>query len=394
MTNTMMVKGILGITIVGVVVFCFVFFRNRRGEITLVITASLAALIIGEFALRFFLPQIGTYGNMFEYDSTLGWKFVPNSKGRIVLIPGAVVNTIETNSLGFRDHAPSDSKKNKIMVLGDSFVSNVSANDEDVFTEIMENQRKDSDVLNFGVNGYGEVQEYLLLKKWIDVINPDLIILVVYLENDFGDNIGNYWLYSRPYASFEGEDSILTLHPQSPVQPAQPEANSRGLLSKSHINRLVTRTIQNLFFKKADSVNIAPEFYTCQSPLSDDYHLRYRVLEALLLKIATLAKEKNVPIVFALAPSMLQVDDKLWELFLEKNRSENKKFIRSLPNDKLMDFAANNNLLMLDLFPTLLLKNRKNVMLYHPREQHWTKEGNRVVANALLDYLKSKSLIE
>ena len=112
------------------------------------------------------------------------------------------------------------------------------------------------------------------------------------------------------------------------------------------------------------------------------------------MKIATLAKEKNIPIVFALAPSMVQVNDELWESFLKKNRNTKKEFIRSLPNDKLMQFGAKNNLLMLDLLPALLSENRKNVMLYHPREQHWTKEGNRVVADALLDYLKSKSLIE
>ena len=33
-------------------------------------------------------------------------------------------------------------------------------------------------------------------------------------------------------------------------------------------------------------------------------------------------------------------------------------------------------------------------MLYHLVDQHWTKEGNQFVANALIDYLESKSLIE
>jgi len=83
----------------------------------------------------------------------------------MVLTPGAVANTIQTNSLGFRDHAPPSNKKNRIMVLGDSFVSNVSVKDDEVFTEIMETRMKDSDVMNFGVNAYGEVQEYLLLKN-------------------------------------------------------------------------------------------------------------------------------------------------------------------------------------------------------------------------------------
>jgi hypothetical protein len=391
MTHYAIIKGVFGILLITATILCLVLLKERRGEITLLIISSIIALIICEFTLRIFFPQVAEYNKMFEYDSTLGWKFLANAKGRMVLAPGGPpATTIETNSLGFRDHNPFNSKKNKIMVLGDSFVSNVSVKDEDVFTEIMENQLKDTDVLNFGVNAYGEVQEYLLLKKWIDVINPNLIVLVVYLENDFGDNMGEYWLYSRPYASFEGKDSILTLHPQSTVQPPK---KSDGLFSKSHFNVLLSRTIEALF-SKTDSVGIRPEFYLCQSPVSDDYLLQYRILEELLLKIAALAKEKNIPVVFALAPSNLQVEDKLWESFVARYRSTKPKLIRSLPNDRLMNFAANNNLLMLDLLPILLKENRMNGTIYHPIDLHWTKEANHVVANTLIDYIKSKSLIE
>ena len=90
----------------------------------------------------------------------------------------------------------------------------------------------------------------------------------------------------------------------------------------------------------------------------------------------------------------MQIEDELWESFLKKNQKNQKKYLRSLPNDRLMEFAKRNHLLMLDFFPLLLQESKRNVKLYHPVEQHWTKEGNRVVANALIDYLESKSLIE
>ena len=120
--------------------------------------------------------------------------------------------------MGFRDHAPSANKKRKLLVLGDSFVSNISVKDNEVFTEIMEDQLKKYDVLNFGVSGYGQVQEYLLLQQLIKTIKPDIVLLIIYVQNDFTDNIGPYWGYSRPYASLEGEDSILVIHPQSKNQ--------------------------------------------------------------------------------------------------------------------------------------------------------------------------------
>jgi hypothetical protein len=392
MSNSMIVKGTIAILILGIVLFSFAFFKKKRKEIALLITSSVIALLIGELLLRMFWPQITEYGNMFTNDSTLGWKFISNGKGRMVH-PGATQNTIETNSLGFRDHAPSPDKKKKLLVLGDSFVSNISVKDEDVFTEIMEGRLKNYDVLNFGVNGYGQVQEYLLLKKWLHMINPEVVILVIYLQNDFADNSGDYWLYPRPYASLDGKDSILTLRQQSKDQRIKNYEGPSNLLSKSHLNRLITRTINNLL-SKPDSLYIATEFYSCRWPISEDYHLRFRIMEELLLKIATLGKEKDVPVVFALVPSILQVEDELWELFLEKNSKARQSYIRSLPNDQLMQFAKQNHLFMIDFLPVFIQESKNNIKLYNPIEQHWTKDGNRFVASSLIDFLKSNSLIE
>lgn len=389
MNITLIIKGVIIILIVVIVTLCLIFLRNKRKEITLVVISSGIALIVGEFALRSFLPQTTDYGHMIVYDSTLGWKFIPNGKGAMAH-RGTHPNVIETNSLGFRDHAPSEKKKKKIMVLGDSFVANIALEDREVFTEIMEDKLKEYDVLNFGVSGYGQVQEYLLLEKWIDVIDPDVVILVVYLQNDFANNMGTHGLYARPSASLEGRDSILTIHKQS-LDPKN-KTGFHNLFSKSHINWLVTRAINNLF-PTADSLYVT-EVYTCQSPIPDDHRAAFNIMERLLIKIAELGKEKNVPVIFALAPSILQVDNELWTFFLEQNSFRKKKYIRSSPNDRLMQFAKANSILMLDLLPVFLEEGKRNVKCYHPVEQHWTKEGNEVVANVLIDYLKDSSLIE
>ena len=389
MSNTLIIKGVIIILIAVIVALCLIFIKNKRKEITLVIISSVMAIIVGEFALRSFLPQTTEYGHMIAYDSTLGWKFVSNGKG-VMAHRGTPPNVIETNSLGFRDHAPSEKKTKKLMVLGDSFVANIALADKEVFTEIMEDQLEEYDVLNFGVNGYGQVQEYLLLEKWINVIDPDVVMLIIYPQNDFADNMGTHRFYARPSASLEGGDSILTIHRQ--LKDHKIEKGFDGILSKSHVNWLVTRALNNLF-SKPDSLYLT-EFYTCQSPIPGEYRAAFKIMQELLIRIASVAKEKNVPVVFALAPSILQVDDELWKLFLERNSVAKKNYVRSSPNDRLMQFAKDNNLLMLDLLPVFLEEGKKNVKFYHPVEQHWTKEGNRVVANALMDFLESKSLIE
>ncbi len=377
---------------IGTITFAFLFFRTKRKEITLLAVSIAIAMIVSEFSLRIFLPQISNHVRMFEPDPTLGWKFISNGKWKIVY-PGGIRNVIEINSMGFRDHTPPSDQKRKLLVLGDSFVSNISVKDNEVFTEVMEDQLKNYDVLNFGVVGYGQVQEYLLLQKWIKEIKPDVVLLIIYFGNDFIDNIGAYWGISRPYASLEGQDSVLVIHPESHPQSKNQQKDSSSILSKSHLNILINRSL-NKIFQEYDSSLAPPEFYSCQWPVPEREDLMFRIMGELLLKIANLGKENDVPVVFALAPSLVQIKDELWESFLKKNIIYQKKFLRSLPNDRLMEFGKRNDLLMLDLFPKLHQESKTNVDLYHPAEQHWTREGNRVVANALIDYLESKSLID
>lgn len=391
MASTLLIKIIIALLGIGTITFAFLFFKTKRREIALLAVSMAIGIIISEFLLRIFLPQITNHLTMFEPDPILGWKFISNGKWEYSY-PGGVRSVVEINSIGFRDHTPSSDKERKLLILGDSFVSNVAVNGSEVFTEVMEDQLKNYDVLNFGVVGYGQVQEYLLLQKWIKKIKPDVVLLTIYLRNDFIDNIGAYWGYSRPYASLEGQDSILVIHPESHPQSKYQRKDTSSIFSKSHLNLLVNRSLNKII--QEDSSLAPPEFYLCQWPPRKKEDLMFRIMGELLLKIANLGKENDVPVVFALAPSLVQIEDELWESFLKKNVKYQKKFVRSLPNDRLMEFAQRNHLLMLDLFPQLHQESKTNVDLYHPAEQHWTKEGNRVVANALIDYLESKSLID
>ena len=381
----------LAVAILVITILSFVFFKKKRKEIGLSIVSVVMAAGLCEVFLRLFLPQISDHAEMFEYDPVLGWRFVANKEGQIVF-PGEIKNTIRTNSLGFRDAEPKRGERKKILVLGDSFVSNISVGDDEGFTEIMENSLRDFDVLNFGVNGYGQVQEYLLMEKWFDSIQPDVIVLIIYLQNDFTDNAGAYWIYSRPYASFVGADSILSIHPPADVRPLNRQGVS-GLLLKSHLARLISRTGKNLF-AAPDYLTVPGEITSCRLRMDQDFQSKYRLMEKLLLKIAAFGKERKTPVVLALAPSIIQIEDDVWKSFLFKYNETEESYSRSIPNERLMKFAGRNNLMMLDLFPVLRKESKKNIKLYHSVEQHWTKEGNQVVARSLIEYLKLNALIE
>jgi len=66
--------------------------------------------------------------------------------------------TISINRYGMRQHPVSTKRKAgdySIAVLGDSFVWGIGVADEDRFTEFLERELPGTEVLNFGVSGYG-----------------------------------------------------------------------------------------------------------------------------------------------------------------------------------------------------------------------------------------------
>ena len=226
----------------------FLFFRNKRKEIALAIFSFIFSILVVETLLMLFHPQMHEHDKMFDFDPYLGWRFVPNNRGSIVY-GGEARHYIKINSLGFRDNPPpqdSNDETRKILVLGDSFVTNISVRDDDVFTEVMEQQLKNTSVLNFGVNGYGQTQE-LLLTKWLDKVNPNLVVLVIYVRNDFSDNLGGHWRYPRPIALLDKEDSKLMVMLPPPRKPDDSTSTSFWYsYRRSHLFTLVNGTLNTL----------------------------------------------------------------------------------------------------------------------------------------------------
>lgn len=336
------------------------------------------------------MPQISEHDTLFRFEKELGWEFIPEKEGAIVY-KGGIQHSIKINKEGFRDVSFSEKTKNhKIMLLGDSFVSNISvANQDAVFSQRMEKELAGTSVYNLGVNGYGQIQEYQLLKKWYPKIKPDLIVVLVYLRNDFTDNSNkNLWLYSRPSVIFNTDGEMKIIPPSGEVR----KKKERPFYYKSHLYRLVNNSISNIKAKKNKEASISiapPETYTCSKPFSSEVVEMYHTTQQLLLEIDAYGKSMETPVLFALAPSMFQVEDALWSQIEDYDTSLHLE--RDLPNKTLLSFAKENDLDMIDLMPALQKEEKQGVKMYHTYEQHWTPEGNRVVTEVLSKYIKEKN---
>ena len=375
--------------------------RNRRREILLALASLATCLSLSELVLRGVYPQVMEHNELFESDSGLGWRFVPNKKAMIVY-EGEARHSVETNASGFRD-APfigDTDRATNIMVLGDSFLTNLAVRASDVFTEVMERRMVDTSVMNFGVNGYGQVQEYLLLEQWFERAQPDLLILLIYVRNDFEDNIGQYpWLYNRPSVSWNEGHSTLTIVPPAAHQPRRPTLPFWRSYRQLHLYQLMNQGLETVVSRwvrasTGPSRHLPPELYLCRTDPSDEVLHLYRIMQALLLKFASFAEDHTVPIVFAIAPSIVQVNHELWASTQRAHGLRPKDYKRSLPGDALVEFAATNNLLLLDLLPPLLAAAEEGGPLYNRREEHWTARGNLVVARVVSEFLEREHLTD
>src|SRR5262249_46359877 len=137
---------------------------------------------------------------------------------------------------------------------------------------------------------------------------------------------------------------------------------------------------------------VPSELALCLQDVSETMAVRYHIMERLLLRIASFVEQRHIPLVFVLAPSFFQVDEQLWTSALARFGLPAAECSASLLNEKLVAFAQRAHLRMLDLLPMLRAAATKGTRLYHPREQHWTREANHLVAAALIRYLTMEGL--
>jgi hypothetical protein len=118
----------------------------------------------------------------YQHDPELGWFPIPN---KVTPLGDRL------NSIGLRDIELVPSTGRTILFVGDSFVYGLGVKVEDRFTERLREQLPGTRIVNAGVAAYGTDQELLLLKRLWPRIEPDVVVLIVCVDNDHDDNSTN-----------------------------------------------------------------------------------------------------------------------------------------------------------------------------------------------------------
>jgi len=171
--------------------------RGRLRRICFVLAAgalaSVLALLAGEVFVRFYNPQV--LFPRYVTDSPFGIRVnVPNA--RYWHTSPEMTAEFRINSMGIRSDREYAFEKPpgtlRIIGLGDSFTQGYEVNVEDTYLYRLEKMLKELgysvEVINFGVSGYGNAEELIMLKEFGFRFDPDVVILG-YFQNDLDDNV-------------------------------------------------------------------------------------------------------------------------------------------------------------------------------------------------------------
>lgn len=338
--------------------------------------------------VRIFLPQVlYSSQNLIVADSLVGMRFRPGAVGYIVAESEPI--EIRTNRFGMRDDEVEITKPHdvfRILNLGDSFGAGHGVPQDSSYSELLEkklNLRKPSsqraEVVNASVPGHNPQQEYKYYLHYGRDFNPDLVMLGLYVGNDF---------------------SILpvAVRPKSNISSKRPTAFELRRLTHgvrhffgthSHLYIFLRRTFDHLLDRWNLTRLFGNNLDIYERELSPGAIARYdrglSYLDSLRLQCAS----DSVPLVLIVIPTIFQIDPSfLRTKIIDFYSLDESRFDWFKPQHRIREhFAGQHDIIVVDMMEHL--KN-PGLRYYLPRDNHWNGTAHAVTADVLADIIRKR----
>lgn len=369
------------------------------------VSASTAlVLVVAEFGLRLIYPSrvarsVDLSRISFEFNDSY---LVALKKSWPKESPGEAAPRWRSNRDGFRgsELRRADSR---VMVYGDSNVMARFSATDDTFTGQLANRlgsalSRDVEVINAGVVGFGPDQSLLKLQDEIDRYQPDLVVLHIFADNDFGDLIRN--------RLFELDDRgrlVETRHPRHPDPHFSGESPFWSSL-------LIVRAVRKLLDPYWNASRLRSEFEVYRSggeqvfshfadlydtdlalyPDSPSARAKRMLMDAVLQRAGQLAEERGVELMVVVQPATFDLTTNLSPNFKDFSAVE------SYRPSNLTRFATESaekaGLPVVSLFEPF--RQNDPAQLYFPEsDNHWNDRGQALAAREVASFILERELL-
>ena len=231
--------------------------RRWMFRVLAVAAASTTALILAEMTLRSFVPDTRS---PYIYDEFTGTRLQPGHQF-VFRSEGYSFNLINSHGLRDREHSlekPADTFR--IAILGDSFSEAFQVSQDETFWAVLERElqampkfpNQTVEVINFGVSGFGTIQEWQMLEHYARDYSPDLVLLAFLPGNDVRNNSRQLESdHRRPFARLNDEELQLDVSfRDDPIEKRFREltwsACKDQAIRRSRVVHLIYRALEDL----------------------------------------------------------------------------------------------------------------------------------------------------
>ena len=359
--------------------------RLRRGTL-------FALILVLQFAV--FETALRTWGSseaapsfqgLFEGDPVLGYRLKPGARTHFATSEFAA--DIAINHQGFRDDedlGPKAARERRILLLGDSLVLSVQVAFDRTFGEVLErrlNGRGSATqyrVINAGVQGYGPIEEQLFFRQIVDRVQPDLVIVVVFVGND-------------------AEEAVTSL-PKLSGEPRSGAAAAGDSLT-TRLRRLVRRSmvLQILRLRVLSATDrLRPQLAPPEPPLQSyaaspapRIATGIAIARRAIDDIAAVAAKAGAATMVALMPARFQVDEPDYLRLKEAVTQAGGELRRDGATERFDRALADSPIPHVDLL-LALRRALPGPDLFYQESVHLTPRGHEVVADALDGFLSER----
>jgi hypothetical protein len=380
-----------------------------RGRLGLMLLGLAFGLLAVELVLRLLGPRLPLVNSLTSiatfqtYHPIYGFFHRPGASGWIET--PEYTSYVSFNSHGLREREIEPAKPAgdfRVLVMGDSFVEGAQVPIERTVSRQLEAILRGSapgrpiDAINAGNAGFGTAQELLYFQHEGAAYEPDVVVLVYFVDNDLPDN--GYRVARerkldttrRPFFVPDGRGGI-ELRPGA-APPPDRFASLRPLLRRSVTYNLVENFALWHEAREQEQAQIGKNRPTYLMDPPDEWDEAWWVTEQVLGRVRDSVAASGAELVVVAAPSFFQVDEDAWSRVLLENIRDRDRYEPDAPNRHLAGIAERQGLRYLDLLPAIREAQRQGARLYYPADGHWTVDGHTFAARQIADYLARAGL--
>jgi hypothetical protein len=293
-----------------------------------------------------------------------------------------------------------------VAVVGDSFIE-IGESERTTFSEQLKD-RTGLSIINLGLGWYGPYQYLEIIKRYIPLLKPKIVIVALYAGNDIQD-IQEYekWQQSGQYYSFGDQTRNIIYRYYAAMRDLYKVTRrdvsdfTRRLPSlhrflvathepvpatDSGENNAAAERKDAFGFVKIGSKELPMVFYSWKSLQTSEELLQtgpWQSLERIMMTVKSYAQHSNARVIWLLIPTKEQVYGPQTRLSDEfKARSAQELNFEGNFSEAFHKMANRLEVEYLDLLP-VFRRLAPNCILYYPTDTHWNIFGRRVAANML-----------